>query len=244
VKEVQVMQHVLTHQPRIHVRRRVLIVLAAVAVAVGLTAIVLATRGSTSTSSSVEGSGVGAIVARTVPAFSAVDLAGTNQLTIHVGGRRSVILRGDDNLLPLVATRVEAGTLKISDTRSFTTNARMSAEVTVPSLRAVKLSGTGSVAVDGLRAARLSVALGGSGLVEVGGDTRRVDASLRGTGRIDLGQLVAHDVHAILAGTGEIAVIATRSLEASVTGTGTIAYSGNPRDITRIVTGTGAITPR
>jgi hypothetical protein len=238
------MQHVLVHHQRPRIRPSSLaVVVAALAVAAGLTALLLATR-SSSSSGPVEGSGVAATVVRTVPAFRSFELAGANQVSIHVGGRRSVILRGDHDLLPLVTTQVVGGTLVVSDTRSFTTNAPMSVEVTVPSLRDVRLSGSGSVSVDGLRAARLSAVLRGSGLVAVGGVANRVDATLGGVGRIDLGRLEARDVHALLAGTGEITVIATRSLEASVTGTGDIGYSGNPREITRTVTGTGSITPR
>jgi hypothetical protein len=37
-------------------------------------------------------------------------------------------------------------------------------------------------------------------------------------------------------------VHATRSLDASVSGTGVIVYGGNPGDVTQNITGTGAIT--
>jgi hypothetical protein len=41
-----------------------------------------------------------------------------------------------------------------------------------------------------------------------------------------------------------IFVTAAKSLDASVTGSGTIVYAGNPQDVTKSVTGTGAITGR
>jgi hypothetical protein len=37
---------------------------------------------------------------------------------------------------------------------------------------------------------------------------------------------------------------ATNTLQASVPGSGTIAYSGNPAQVTRSITGSGAITRR
>lgn len=239
------MQHVLVphHHPRIRVRPLVVIAVTVLAFAAGVTALLLATRDSSS-SGPVEGSGVAATVVRDVPAFRSFELAGSNQVSIHVGRSRSVVLRGDNDLLPLVRTRVVAGTLVVSNTRSFTTNAPMSVDVTVPSLRGVRITGAGTVSVDGLVARRLSVSLKGSGLILVSGRATRLDASLRGTGDVELVGLVARDVHALVAGTGRIAVTATRSLEASVTGTGEIAYGGNPRQITRSVTGTGAIVPR
>jgi len=56
-----------------------------------------------------------------------------------------------------------------------------------------------------------------------------------------LGNLVARNVRAIVAGSGLIRVTAATSLEAAVPGTGAIIYSGNPR-VTSSVTGTGSVT--
>jgi hypothetical protein len=68
-----------------------------------------------------------------------------------------------------------------------------------------------------------------------------LDASLSGTGELQLGGLTARDVAVDVSGAGTVEVRATRSLDGSVTGTGTISYSGDPRTVTRSVTGTGAI---
>jgi hypothetical protein len=54
--------------------------------------------------------------------------------------------------------------------------------------------------------------------------------------------LAAGTVHAVLSGSGNIFVTATRSLDASVSGSGTINYAGNPPNVTKSVTGSGAIT--
>jgi hypothetical protein len=45
-----------------------------------------------------------------------------------------------------------------------------------------------------------------------------------------------------VSGSGTVFVTATESLDASVPGTGTIIYAGNPLDITRNISGTGTIT--
>jgi hypothetical protein len=55
-------------------------------------------------------------------------------------------------------------------------------------------------------------------------------------------RLVADDVRAVVSGSGSIFVTATESLDGSVSGSGAILYTGNPPDVTRNVTGTGAIT--
>src|SRR4051794_13197069 len=60
-----------------------------------------------------KGSGVAATQTRALPAFSSIDLAGSNRVTIHAGARQSVVVRGDDNLLARVTTDVRGGRLAI-----------------------------------------------------------------------------------------------------------------------------------
>ncbi|MGZ4395208.1 MAG: GIN domain-containing protein [Gaiellaceae bacterium] len=45
-----------------------------------------------------------------------------------------------------------------------------------------------------------------------------------------------------MSGSGVIFVTATKSLDASVSGSGAILYTGNPQNVTKSVTGNGAIT--
>jgi len=77
-----------------------------------------------------------------VAGFTGLDLAGSNNVTVIVGGPQSVVVRADSNLINHVTTGVVAGTLVIGDTGSFTTRTPMSVEVTVPSLTALNLSAT------------------------------------------------------------------------------------------------------
>jgi hypothetical protein len=63
-------------------------------------------------------------------------------------------------------------------------------------------------------------------------------------GNNEFTRLAAHNVHAVLSGSGNIFVTATDSLDASVPGSGAISYAGNPQDVTKSVTGSGEITAR
>jgi hypothetical protein len=45
-----------------------------------------------------------------------------------------------------------------------------------------------------------------------------------------------------VSGSGSIFVTATKSLDASVSGSGAILYVGSPKQVTKSVTGSGAIT--
>lgn len=57
----------------------------------------------------VQGSGMAATQTRAVARFSRIDLTGSNKVTVVVGGRQSVVVHTDSNLLERVTTRVVAG---------------------------------------------------------------------------------------------------------------------------------------
>jgi hypothetical protein len=56
-----------------------------------------------------------------------------------------------------------------------------------------------------------------------------------------LDDLVTRDVTASVSGSGPMLVDARRTLQASIPGTGVIAYSGHPADVRRDVSGSGAV---
>jgi len=198
--------------------------------------------GGTSSSTS-QGSGVPTTQARDVPAFERVELAGSNNVVIHVGEKQSVVVRADDNLIDRVTTEVQSGKLVVGNTPgSFTTTSPMSVEVSVPTLDALTLTGSGNIAVSGVEAESLSVALPGSGTLTAGGTATRLDVTVSGSGNVQFTRLVANAVHAVVSGSGAIFVTATKTLDASVSGSGSIIYTGNPQDVTKNVTGSGAVT--
>jgi putative autotransporter adhesin-like protein len=231
---------------RAHGHRPVVLVAVAAAVALVAAGVTLLLHydvfQSSSESTAAQGSGVAAAQTRTVSPFSSVELAGTSNVTILVGGKQLVVVRGDDNLLGHVTTDVRDGRLVVGTRGSFTTASPMSVEIAVPTLAALALSGSGTVTADDVRAQSLIVTLTGSGLLRAGGTANRLDVSLAGSGDAQLDQLVARDVHAVLSGSGRIVVHATSKLDASVPGTGTILYSGSPAKVTTNISGQGAIT--
>ena len=118
----------------------------------------------------------------------------------------------------------------------------MSVEVDVPTLNALTLSGSGNIVVSGVEAESLAVTLPGSGTLTGDGTATRLDVTVGGSGMVQFTRLVASDVRADVSGSGSIFVTATKSLDASVSGAGAILYAGNPPNVTRSITGTGAIT--
>ena len=196
-----------------------------------------------SSRSTGQGSGVPATQTRQVAAFNSVELAGANNVVIRVGEKQSVVVKADDNLLNRVTTTVNSGALVIGNTPgNLTAKSPMSVEVTVPSLNALALTGSGNVIVSGLKTESLTATLSGSGNLFASGTATSVDVTVSGSGNARLTQLAADSAHAVVSGFGAIFITATRSLDASVTGSGTIVYAGNPENVAKSVTGSGTIT--
>ena len=228
-------------RPRYPLPAIVLLVLAGIAIA--LVGARVTDNTSSGPTASARGSGAVVTEPRAVPAFAAVELAGANNVTIRVGGAQSVAVHAQRNLLQHVVTEVHDGTLVVGSRGTYTATAPLSVDVTVPALSAVALTGTGSVHADGIQAGTLVIRVPGSGTVTASGSVDRLDAGVDGAAEVELGNLVARDVTAALGGTGHLHVHATRSLEATVSGTGTISYGGNPATVSQSVTGTGSIAP-
>lgn len=225
-----------------HVAHRSCLALGAVLVLAAI-GVALPGCGGGSGGSGVQGSGIPATQARAVARFSSVDLAGGNEVTVVAGGRQSVAVHADSNLIGHIRTRVVAGTLVIDDIGSYTSKGPMNVQVSVPSLAAVKLSGDGMITVSGIKAHRLTVTLPGDGIIHASGTAVQLDVTVSGDGQAQLTGLTARHVHAVVTGSGLIQVTATTNLDGAVPGDGTILYSGNPPHVVTSVTGSGTVTP-
>ena len=222
---------------------RALAVLTALLLA-GIVVLVLVDRSSnTSISQGGTGSGVAATQARSLPPFTGVDLAGANNVVVRVGARQSLIVHADSNLLRRVTTQVSSGSLVIGNTPG-TVNARspMYVVVSVPSLDALTVQGSGNISVTEINSASLTVQLPGSGTIQADGTTARLDVAIGGSGNALLSGLIARDATASINGSGNIVLTATYGLDASISGSGTILYAGNPARVTKSVTGSGMIS--
>jgi Putative auto-transporter adhesin, head GIN domain len=199
---------------------------------------------SSSSSFTVEGSGVAASETRRVAAFTAVELAGSNVVDIRVDGTRSVVVHADDNLLSRVTTTVSAGRLVIGQIPgSFKTKSELRVDIHVPKLDDLSLTGSGIVFATGIEAASLRVTIDGSGVINATGTVDRLDVSIGGSGDAQLGDLRARTVHATVAGSGRILTVATDTLNATVPGSGAIIYGGTPAHVTTNITGSGTVVP-
>jgi putative autotransporter adhesin-like protein len=182
---------------------------------------------------------------RSVPAFHGVDLAGVLTVEVTAGKPASVTITGDADLIDKVTTTVRDGVL-VLDTRDLRRDrhrhhSRLHAIVTAPDLSSLAITGTGTIKVTGIAGDRLAIDVPGTGTIKASGSTGSLSVRLGGTGEVTGTDLAARDVVVDIDGTGSARLTATRSVEARITGTGSLNVHGHPTQVKKTVTGLGSV---
>jgi hypothetical protein len=214
---------------------------------------------------SIRGSGVVTTEAREVGGFHGIALDVPANVTLRQGGREGVTITGDDNVVPLVETVVERGTLRIRwarrdghtidfesldilvDARTIDALAvRGSGRIRAARLEAGELQaavdGSGRIACETLDADRLEVAIRGNGRFAAAGRADSLDATLAGSGELEAPKLESRRVRVALKGSAQATVWADEALSAAIAGSGEVKYYGKPR-VNQAVAGSGRIRP-
>lgn len=182
---------------------------------------------------------------RTVPAFHGVDLAGVLTIEVALGKPASVTVTGDADLVDQVSTTVKDGVLVINTPEHrrdpHRRNRHLRAIVTAPDLSSLAITGTGTIKAAGIANDRLAIDVPGTGTLTVSGSTGALNIRLGGTGEVTGKDLAAKDLVVDIDGTGSARLNATRSVEARITGTGSLNVHGHPSQVKKTVTGTGAV---
>lgn len=210
----------------------------------------------------VQGSGNIAKQAREVSGFHALGLGLPGAVEVRIGNTESVTIESDDNLLPLIETVVEDGTLKIRTVRrNLQLDTRhLKVVITAKKLERIAVGGSGSVDAEGLRGSQLafdvggsgsinlrniegesvSVSLGGSGNLKASGSADKLKVSIGGSGKVSTGQLATREAAVSIGGSGQAVVWAKQALTVSVAGSGDVSYYGDPQ-VTKSVMGSGNV---
>ena len=175
---------------------------------------------------------------RTVGKFSGISLIGSCRVICMPGNKASVMVEAPEGELDKLLTEVKNGMLtisreKIAGVRVLAPNKkdRTTVYVTMPTLRSVKLVGSGDVIVKGKveNDDKLNVSLSGSGDIEFNDiDVKFSNFSLAGSGDIKTGNVKSRLLTEIsLAGSGDIKVgnIETDNAKVSLAGSGDVYAS-------------------
>jgi len=188
----------------------------------------------------VEGSGVIVEEKREVKDFHSLRISGGYELAVAVGPEESLIIKGDDNLLPLITTVVEDGVLILKSKKAISPKSPIRLTVSAKTLKSLKLSGSAAGAVTGLQTPEFAVACSGSCRLTLSGKADVLDIDVSGSGKIDAAALPATSARVDISGSGEADLTVSESLKVKISGSGTVRYAGAPK-VEQSVSGSGRI---
>ena len=214
--------------------------------------------------SAVQGSGQVIEEVRAVAGFSGLVVNGPVDVQLKVSSAERVTVRADDNIAPLIETRIEDGKLVVGTTRgaSFRTRSPLRVTVEFTALSSVAINGSGDVRADRLRTKLLDVTIRGSGDVAIdsidsdtvallivgsgdftaAGRAANLGVSVSGSGDVNTENLEARDVGIRISGSGDAKVHATETLQVTIAGSGDVRYRGQPK-VTKKISGSGDVRP-
>jgi hypothetical protein len=184
---------------------------------------------------------------RKVDAFSAIELKGMMAVEVRIGAGQTVDVQGDPKFSKLISTTVKNGSLIIDTPKDFGNrlqghdNHDLKVVITMPALKAVAITGTGAMEIEGLAQKSFDASIPGTGSLQLTGKTDSFRLSIPGTGEVKAKSFVASDVLLSIAGTAEASVHATKSFDASVQGTAVVKVHGKPKAVRKNVVGTAMI---
>ena len=191
----------------------------------------------------VRGSGVVKSEPREVSGFTEVQLSGSGEVRVEVGPAESVTVEAEDNLLPLLETRVMDGRLTLGTKRnvSISPTRPIRYQVTMKSLTAIGVSGSGKFHVTGVDSDHLTADISGSGSATLAGRARDVRLGVSGSGDYDAAGLACRTVDVNISGSGSATVNASERVTAHISGSGSVHYLGDPSTVQQHVSGSGSI---
>lgn len=177
--------------------------------------------------------GSGTIITRSVDVrrFDQVVLEGSGEVYIEQGSEESLTIEADDNILPLLETRVWSSqlVLGVRPLHDIQPSQPIVYRLTVRDLHEISLQGSGDFYVDVLEANKLKVSIPGSGDVEVKGFRgSELILDVLGSGDIQFEQVHVGDIEAAIQGSGTISLEAgaAESQVVSIYGSGDYRAGG------------------
>lgn len=215
----------------------------------------------------LKGEGDVSTTARNVSSFSAIDvnIPVKTIITVQPSAAPGIQFKGYDNVVKHIKTSVRDNTLFVEsdlDDSWEMDGDGITAEITVPSLAALSMSGSpdadvhgniagqefkldiagaGKVNIDNISVSNFESDISGAGKIEVrGGSVKRASYEVSGAGKIIAYPLQTEETVTSISGAGKGEVTASQKLSVNISGAGKISYKGHPA-ISKDVSGAGTV---
>ena len=175
------------------------------------------------------GSGIQKRKTRSVPAFKRLWIGGTLVVRVNVGKEGPLELKGDDNLLDHVTSRLENGVLKLD--LDATLRTRMPLEVDIGTAELEGLTAVGATRVDvrGVKAKTFEVHGGGAARIHVAGTAEALTVTGTGATDIDLTALPSASATVRVDRAGTVRFGYLEKLDVTASGPSRVFFQGDPQ---------------
>ena len=158
-----------------------------------------------------------------MPGFTGISVIGSCDVDVLIGEPQRIELFAQQEILDVMTYKVVGGVLQISFDPDVTveTDKEIRAEITVPAISNVGVTGAGNYVLNGSKQENLNIYITGAGNVDAYG--MNVDACTIS-----------------ISGVGDCKVWVNNTLDVNVSGVGNIFYKGDP-EIDSNISGAGSI---
>jgi len=214
----------------------------------------------------IPGSGVAKDETRPVDTFHALDVGSVIQVSVAVTHRAkpSLKISGDDNLVPLIESVIQDGTLilRVKDNSNITPKLPLVADVVTGELDRVEASGAASVtvkggskveqftanasgaarvSVEGLESAKAIAGANGASHVVLSGSAASLKVEASGASEVKADALKVEDADVNISGASSASLRANTSVTGDVSGASRLDLHGQPARQTVSISGASSV---
>ncbi|MGP8054544.1 MAG: head GIN domain-containing protein [Limisphaerales bacterium] len=188
---------------------------------------------------SLPGDGNITSVSRPIEDFDTLDATGGFEIQ-WAPGPASLAITTDSNLLSHIQTETANGWLRISTDQSLSPTKGIKIVLSSRAIKDVDLTGAVHLVANQLSVPDLTITSTGAVSIDADGSVSNMTASLTGASELTASKLSAKSATVELTGAANADVAVSDHLKATLTGAGSLTYSGNP-SVESSVTGVGRI---
>lgn len=206
---------------------------------------------------------------RALDTFTSIRNKGSFEVYVTVGEEQSVKVTADSDIIDKVETEVRGDTLHIelernNNWRGYRNIDVLRIDITVQSLEAVRVDGSGDYEVRGLtggdfkanvngsgdidlidaKADRLSIDIKGSGDVEASGECNTLEVEVKGSGDVSGRKMSCKSGDISVMGSGDVSATLNESVDVGIMGSGDVTVWGKPEKVKSRSMGSGDVVLR
>jgi hypothetical protein len=191
--------------------------------------------------------------------FTGIKVDGTFNITVSQSDANTIQVEGDEKNASPIKTEIKDGVLIITSDGTVPIDKLI--KIGVKSLKSISASGTGDIKTDNqlicdklsiessgtgditvdVKATEISTQTSGAGDIELKGTAQILIATVSGAGDLKASNLLTDKAKVKVSGVGNGKVNVKQSLDADISGAGSVIYKGNPAERNINITGVGSV---